>query len=94
MYYFGCDFLDCCLHLYYDKLKHNISVAVSSGLLQVSFIYLNIEMTQPGKLFLNFTLIYYYKNGDNSPTNHNQSNTHQASSQKFRQIIIILRKQF
>ena len=32
---FGSDFSDSCPHIYYDKLKHNVSVAVSSGLLQV-----------------------------------------------------------
>ena len=40
VYYFGCDFSDCCPHLYCGELK-----------------------------------------------NHNQNNTHQASSKKFRQII-------
>ena len=47
-------FLDCCHHLYCGKLKHNILDAVSSGLLQVSLVYRNIEMIQPWKSFLKF----------------------------------------
>ena len=52
--YYDCDFSDCCPYLYCDKLKHNILAAVSSSLPQVSFVYLNIEMIQPGKSFLKF----------------------------------------
>ena len=48
--YFGCDFSDSCPHLYCDKLKHNVSAAVSSGLPQVSLVYLSREMIQTGKL--------------------------------------------
>ena len=53
-YHFGNDFLDCCPHLYSDKLKHDVSAAVSSGLPQVSLVYLSIEMIQSGKSFLKF----------------------------------------
>ena len=49
MYYFGCNFSDCCPHLYCGKLQHNVSAAVSSGFPQVSFVYLNIEVIQPVK---------------------------------------------
>ena len=49
MYNFGYDFSDGYPHLYCDKLEHNVSAAVSSGLPQVSLIYLNKEMIQPGK---------------------------------------------
>ena len=35
--YFGCDFLDCCLHLYCDKLKYNFLLTVSSSLPQMFF---------------------------------------------------------
>ena len=56
VYYFSCNFLDCCPHLYCGKLKHNISADVSSsGLPQVSLVYLEIEMIQPGKSFLKFS---------------------------------------
>ena len=48
MYYFGCDSLDCCPHLYCGKLKHNVSTAVSSGFPKVSLVYLGIEIIQPG----------------------------------------------
>ena len=54
VYYFGWDFFNCCLHLNCCKLKHNVSAAVSSGLPQVSLLYLDIEMIQPGKSFLMF----------------------------------------
>ena len=57
VYYFDGDFSDCCPHLYGDKLKHNISAAVSSSLPQVSFVYLDIEMIQPGKSFLKVWLM-------------------------------------
>ena len=44
---------------------HNVSAAVSSGLPQVSLVYLGTEMIQPGKLFLKFdnkdNSIYFYK---------------------------------
>ena len=52
-YYFGCDFSDCCPHLYCGKLKH-ISAAVSSAFLWVSLVYLGMEMIQPEKAFLKF----------------------------------------
>ena len=52
--YFGCDFSDCCPHLYCDELKHNFSATVSSGLPQVFLVYLSGEMIQPGKSFLKF----------------------------------------
>ena len=50
-YYFGCGFLDCCLHLDRGELKHNVLAAVSSSLPQVYLVYLGIEMIQPGKSF-------------------------------------------
>ena len=53
-YYFGCDFFYCCPHIYCDKLKHIVSVALSSGLPQVSLVYLGTEIIQPRKLFLLF----------------------------------------
>ena len=53
-YYFGCDFSDCCLHFYCCYLKHNVLVAVSSDLLQVSLVYLRMEIIQAGKSFLKF----------------------------------------
>ena len=36
------------------SLLHNVTAAVSSGLAQVSLVYLDIEMIQPGKSFLKF----------------------------------------
>ena len=54
VYYFGCDFLDCCPHLYCCLVKCNISATVSSGLPQVSLVSLDIEMIQSGKSFLKF----------------------------------------
>ena len=33
---------------------HNVAAAASSGLHQVSLVYLDIEMIQPGKSFLKF----------------------------------------
>ena len=53
-HYFGCDFSDCCPHLYCDMWKHNVSPAVSSGHPQVSLVYVGIEMILPGKSFLKF----------------------------------------
>ena len=53
--YFSRDFSDCCPHLYCGKLKHNVSAAISSGLLQVSLVYLGIDMIQFGKVFLSLT---------------------------------------
>ena len=52
VHYYGCDFSDFCLHLYCNKLKYNVSAAVSSGLSQVSLVYLGTEITQPRKSFL------------------------------------------
>ena len=54
VYYFGCDFSDCCPHLYGCKLTHNVLTAAFSGLPQVSLVSLGIEMIQPGKSFLKF----------------------------------------
>ena len=73
-YYFGWDFLDSCPHLYCCYLKHNILAAVSSGLPQVSLVYLGIEMMQPGKLFLKLS-INNNKDEENSPKSQNQNNT-------------------
>ena len=53
VYYFGGDFSNYCSHLYWGKLKH-ISPTVSSGLPQLSLVFLEIKMFQPGKSFLNF----------------------------------------
>ena len=50
VYYFGCDFFYCCLHLYCVTLKHNVSATVSSGFLQVFIVYLGIEMIQTWQL--------------------------------------------
>ena len=52
--YFGCDFSDCCPHLYCGKLKGNISAAVSSSFPKVSLVYLGIDMIQDRKSFLKF----------------------------------------
>ena len=46
-------FFYCCPHLYCGKLKQ-VLATVSSDLLQVSLVYLGIEMIQPGKSFLKF----------------------------------------
>ena len=47
VYYFDYDCLVCCPHLYWVKLKHNDLGTVFSSLLQVSLVYLSIEMIQP-----------------------------------------------
>ena len=52
--YFVCDFSDSYPRLYCSYLKHNVSADVSTGLPPVSFVYLAIEMIQPGKSFLKF----------------------------------------
>ena len=44
LYYFGCDFSDCCPHLYCCYLKQNVSAAVSSGFRQVPLAYISMEM--------------------------------------------------
>ena len=47
--FLGCDFLDCCSHIYCGELKRKISTAVLSGFPQVSLVYQGIEMIQPRK---------------------------------------------
>ena len=57
-----CVILGVIFHLYCGKLKHNVSAAVSSGLPQVSLVYLGKEMIQPEKSFLKFvdqTKLYF-----------------------------------
>ena len=86
---FGCDFSDSCPHLYCGKL--NVSATVSSGLPQVSLVYLGIGMIQPeeGRRIQRrkcCVSTYNNKDEDNSPKNHDQNNTHQATSKKFGQI--------
>ena len=49
VYYFSCEFLDCCRHLYCGELKRNVLGTISYGLPQVYLVYLDIEMIQPGK---------------------------------------------
>ena len=48
MYYLRCELSDCC-PFYCGEVKHNVSAAVTSGLLQVSPVYQGIEMSQPEK---------------------------------------------
>ena len=52
VYYFDYEFSNSRPHIYCGKLKHNVSAAVSSGLPQVSLVYLSIEIIQPGKSLL------------------------------------------
>ena len=44
-------------NLYCSYLKYNVSAVISSGLLKVSLVYMDIEMTKPGKSFLKFLII-------------------------------------
>ena len=95
-------FPDGCPHLYLCKLKHNISAALSSGLPQVSLVYLGIEMIQPRKSFWKFDCwrriqrtkrcvsTNNNKDEDNSPKNHNQNNTNQDSSPKIQTVLFSL----
>ena len=53
VYYFGCDLLECCPHLYCGQLKQCFSRYILR-LPQVSLVYVSIEMIQPGKSFLKF----------------------------------------
>ena len=53
MYYFGCDFQDCCPQLYCDDLKQCFSCCILQPSTGVP-VYLSIEMIQPGKSFLKF----------------------------------------
>ena len=62
----------------------NVSAAASSGIPQVSLVYLGIEMIQPGKSFLKFDFPgWIISMTAKTLTDKN----HQASSQKFRQLI-------
>ena len=53
IYYFGCDYSDCCFHLYCESLKHNVSAAVSFSLPQVHLFYLSLS-------FICSVYYYYY----------------------------------
>ena len=50
--YFSCDFSDCYFHLHGELLKHNISDAVSSTLLQVSLVYLEMEISSTWEIIM------------------------------------------